>query len=521
MLFNSLEFLIFLLFIFIVFHCLKNNESKKGVLVIGSLFFYGWWKLEYVPIIIGSILVNYLFASGILRKRMSGDNIKNILVLGIIFNLFLLGVFKYTDFFIATVNDISGSQFAALGIALPLAISFFTFQQIAYLSDVATGKVSRVKLLDYFLFVSFFPQLIAGPIVHHSEMMPQFKKVFKKPKVELNLMIGLSIFVIGLAKKILFADNLAPYADYVFDAAEAGVQITFFKAWSGALAYSLQLYFDFSGYSDMAIGIARMFGIKLPLNFYSPYKATSIIDFWKRWHMTLSRFLRDYLYIPLGGSRKGISHKYLNIVITMLLGGLWHGAGWTFVIWGALHGVYISINHVFRSFTRNMSIPLIISRPLGIFVTFTMVLIGWVIFRSESISSAMIILHGMSGLNGVLIPNMILQLIMPFIPWLSEIGIEVVHGDPGIAIIEFLFIFSGLTIVMMLPNVYEMFWRYQPTIHTNEIPKQFSEEKILLPIRKTLIWRPLAITALFYALVLTMTILVGIGIESPFLYFQF
>jgi len=263
---------------------------------------------------------------------------------------------------------------------LPLGISFFTFQKIALLADAYEGKIQSLNFLDYALFVLFFPQLIAGPIVHHSEAMSQFQT--RGPVQASVIAMGLTIFAIGLANKVLLADSLAVYATPQFDAAAAGAPLSFLAAWSGALAYTLQLYFDFSGYTDMAIGAALLFGVRLPLNFNSPYKARNIIDFWRRWHMTLSRFLRDYLYIPLGGNRHGKLSRYLNLFITMLFGGLWHGAGWTFIFWGALHGFYLAINHGWEALLARFGAGDVNpggARRLGAqVVTFLAVVVGWV-----------------------------------------------------------------------------------------------------------------------------------------------
>ena len=327
-----------------------HHRAATGWLVCASLFFYGWWNPAYLGLILGSVLFNY--AVGVLLGNRDTKNLRVILALGIGGNLGLIGCFKYANFFVDNINLSFGSDFHLETIILPLAISFFTFQQIAYLVDAYRGETKEYNFLHYCLFVTFFPQLIAGPIVHHKEMLPQFAKdVIYRLKHE-NIAIGIAIFVLGLFEKVVLADQVAVYATPVFNAAEQGLDLTFFEAWSGALAYTLQLYFDFSGYSDMAIGLARMFGILLPLNFHSPYKALNITEFWRHWHMTLSRFLRDYLYIPLGGSRRGQTQRYINLMITMILGGLWHGAGWTFVAWGTLHGFYLIVHHGWRAFRK-------------------------------------------------------------------------------------------------------------------------------------------------------------------------
>ena len=351
MLFNSFAFIfLFLPITLVVFFSIgRQNHPRVAIfwLVLCSLFFYGWWDPRYVVLLLVSMLSNY--TCGVMLEKGGGKNARHaILTLGITINIGLLGYFKYANFFVDQVNWAVGSNFQFKMILLPLAISFFTFQQITYLVDVYRYETKEHNFLHYCLFVTFFPQLIAGPIVRHKEMLPQFARddvyVFNYQ----YLAIGLAIFTIGIFKKVIFADGMAVYANPVFNAAETASVLTFFEAWVGALAYTLQLYFDFSGYSDMAIGLAYMFGIKLPINFNSPYKSTCIIDFWRRWHITLSRFLRDYLYIPLGGNRKGSVRRSFNLLLTMLLGGLWHGAGWTFVIWGMLHGFYLLINHAWR-----------------------------------------------------------------------------------------------------------------------------------------------------------------------------
>ena len=375
-------------------------------LVGASFFFYGWWNPPYVLLLLGSIIFNY--AAGISLSEKQG---RGTLIIGVIANLGLLGYFKYSNFFIDNINLLMGSDIIFNQVILPLAISFFTFQQITYLLDSFRGEAREYSFLHYCLFVTFFPQLIAGPIVHHREMLPQFAKDALYKLNPENLSVGATIFVIGLFKKIVLADEIATYVSPVFEAAELNTTLTFVGAWGGALAYTFQLYFDFSGYSDMAIGIARMFGIVLPANFFSPYKATSIIEFWRRWHMTLSRFFRDYLYIPMGGNRKGSVNSMRNLIVTMLLGGLWHGASWTFVIWGGLHGVFLIINHGFRSFRRSLGHDLSKTNILGLGVswvlTFSVIVFAWTIFRSESINGAHNMFQAMLGLKGLLFPEFV------------------------------------------------------------------------------------------------------------------
>jgi alginate O-acetyltransferase complex protein AlgI len=361
--------------------------------VFSSLFFYSWWNIIYLPLILGSVLFNYIIGVS-LSKRSDHTQIrkKQLLAFGIIFNIFLLGYFKYADFFIHNVNYISNTNFPTLGLVLPLAISFFTFQQITYLVDSYKKETKEHDFLNYAVFVTFFPQLIAGPIVHHKEMMPQFANVRNKVKNYKNIVLGIFIFSIGLFKKVVIADTFALWATHGFDVANT---LNIFEAWATSLSYTFQLYFDFSGYTDMAIGAALLFNIKLPINFNSPYKALNIQDFWKRWHITLSRFLRDYVYIPLGGNRKGKYRVYSNLLATFLIGGLWHGAGWTFIFWGFLHGVAMAVHRAWKelNFTVN--------KYLAWFVTFNFLNASWVFFRAKEWEDAIKVLKGMSGMNEI------------------------------------------------------------------------------------------------------------------------
>ena len=353
MLFNSYEFIfIFLPITFCIYFYLNKKrltEASKGFLVFSSLFFYSWWNLAYLPLILSSLLFNYVIGNSIAksdddvkaRKKSKKVSRKSMLSIGITANLGLLGYFKYSDFLIENVNYTLSTEIPLLDLALPLAISFFTFQQIAYLVDSYRRETKEYDFLNYTIFVTFFPQLIAGPIVHHKEMMPQFANVRAKLINYKNIALGLFIFSIGLFKKVVIADSFSVWANAGFDIAS---KLNLFEAWVTSLSYTFQLYFDFSGYTDMAIGLALLFNIKLPINFNSPYKAINIQDFWRRWHITLSRFLRDYIYIPLGGNRKGSFCTASNLMATFVLGGIWHGAGWTFIFWGVLHGLALIIH---------------------------------------------------------------------------------------------------------------------------------------------------------------------------------
>jgi alginate O-acetyltransferase complex protein AlgI len=408
LLFNSVEFVFFFLpitlFIFFMIGNRGNHKLAIAWVIAASLFFYGWWNPIYLGLLILSILFNYVVGCGMNQRGTIPISKRLFLILGILGNLLTLGYFKYVNFFVANLNNFTGTSFHLNQIVLPLAISFFTFEQIAFLVDVYRGETREYSFLNYCLFVTFFPRLLAGPIIRHQEVIPQFsQKAIYQFNPE-DVAVGLTIFLLGLGKKVLLADNIVAYANPVFNAASEGIPLTFYEAWIGALAYSFQLYFDFSGYSDMAIGIARMFGIKLPLNFDSPYKAVNIINFWRRWHITLSNFLRDYLYIPLGGNRQGEFRRHLNLMITMLLGGLWHGAGWTFVFWGGLHGIYLCINHQWRAFRKLLGHDLRKSnwwsRSLGCIITFVAVVVAWVFFRAENIKVALAIIKPMFGTKG-------------------------------------------------------------------------------------------------------------------------
>lgn len=414
MLFNASEFIFaFFPITLLVFIFLQNRGQYRpslAWLVAASLFFYGWWKPAYLLLICSSIGFNYFLGLQICANSssLSERTRRYLMYLGVSANLASIAWFKYAGFLSSNFNAAFGTSFALDDIVLPLAISFFTFQQIAYLVDAFRGETEEHNFLNYALFVTFFPQLIAGPIVSHREMLPQFFTRQAKRFDYNNLGIGLAMFSMGLFKKVVLADGVAVHANIMFDAAAAGQALTFFEAWTGSIAYTLQLYFDFSGYSDMALGLARVFGIVLPLNFYSPYKADSIIDFWRRWHITLSRFLRDYLYFSLGGNRRGKYRRYTNLFLTMLLGGLWHGAAWTFVFWGALHGSYLMINHAWRVLRKNVRPKKLIGQWLESFwsrsLTLLAVIVAWVYFRAESLDTAHNLLAGMFGFNGIALP---------------------------------------------------------------------------------------------------------------------
>lgn len=424
MLFNSHEFIfLFLPVVFAGFFVLGRFSRTAGAvwLASASLFFYGWWSIKAVPLLVGSILANYWFGKRLANPGAgSAIDAKYFLWLALAANLLLLGFFKYANFFVANVNVALSAwqvqQIEFLNVILPIGISFFTFTQIAYLVDCWQGRAKEASLPHYFLFVTYFPHLIAGPVLHHKQMMPQFAEPGTYRPDSGKIAVGITIFTVGLAKKLIIADALGEYADVFFSSVSGGVTPMLFMSWLGVLAYTFQIYFDFSGYSDMAIGLSLLFGIVLPLNFHSPYQATSIIDFWRRWHISLSIFLRDYLYIPLGGNRKGKLRRYVNLLATMLIGGLWHGANWTFVIWGGLHGVFLVVNQAWRSMTGER----IHYGKLGRFVcwalTFVCICVAWVVFRADNFATALVVYRGMFGLNGIGWPSMLARILPPGIP---------------------------------------------------------------------------------------------------------
>ncbi|HYM29832.1 MAG TPA: MBOAT family protein [Candidatus Cybelea sp.] len=443
MLFNSFVFILIFLPLTLAGCFLAGRIGARVAaawLAAASLVFYGWWNPPYVLLLLASIAGNWLSGLALARSRTSSSARRRaILGVAVGANLLLLGYFKYANFFLGTAGLALGMPLGVGDVLLPLGISFFTFTQIAFLVDTYRGEVTDYDLVHYGLFVTFFPHLIAGPILHHKEIMPQFDRPDAFRPQWRNISVGLTIFVIGLAKKVVVADSLAPFVAPAF-APDAPVAL--FDAWGAALAYTLQIYFDFSGYSDMAIGLAQLFGIRLPLNFDSPYKARDIIDFWRRWHMTLSRFLRDYLYIPLGGNRKGASRRYVNLMATMLLGGLWHGAGWTFVIWGGLHGLYLVINHGFLAVARNLGLAArpqtMVAAISGRTLTFLAVVVAWVFFRAPDLATALNVLGAMAGQNGA----------HAFAHWSREYS----------------WIAGGLLVVFVAPNTQQIMTAYAPAL---------------------------------------------------------
>lgn len=470
MLFNSYAFVfLFLPAVWSAYWLLRRAVAGSlaiGFLIAASLFFYGWWNPPYLLLLVGSMAVNYGLCRAIAASRHQA-----LLPIGVCLNLGLLGYFKYASFVAGTVNALADSPILEVApLVLPLAISFYTFQQIAFLVDVGRGRVPRPSPLHYMAAVTFFPHLIAGPIVQYREMLPQFETLRRRCPSAEECAIGLSLFAVGLFKKLWIADPCGEIANPVFGA-PPGASVSSGDAWVGTLAYTAQLYFDFSAYSDMALGLAHMLGLVLPMNFNSPYQSRSVIDFWRRWHMTLSSFLRDYLYFPLGGNRKGPLRRHLNLLITMTLGGLWHGAGWTFVLWGLLHGLYLSANHLWRAAGLRMHSA--IAWPL----TLLAVVLAWVPFRSPTMERAIELYRAM------LLPG-------------SAGGPNLVDGR------SLLVLAVALAVALWCPNAVSL--------------ARSSWVGTWLQARR---WRP-ALTGLAIAMLLAASIL-KLGSASEFLYFNF
>jgi alginate O-acetyltransferase complex protein AlgI len=518
MLFNSEIFIfIFLPVAFVGFyilgkHCDSVNYSK-WYLVIASLFFYGWWNIDYVPFLIISVAINFYLGNA---TRLARKNKQLLLIIGIVINLSFLGYFKYFNFFIDNLNILFKGDYFVENIILPLAISFYTFQQIGYLLDSYKGKTRQESFLNYSLFVVFFPQLIAGPIVIYREIFPQFKKsTFGKFK-NTDLIVGLTIFFIGLFKKVVIADNLSDFSTPVFTIAEAGGELDFLLAWQGAFSYTFQLYFDFSGYSDMAIGLGRMFGLKLPMNFYSPFKSTSIIDFWRRWHATLGRFIATDLFIPLSAkyTRIAISKRYktlayflvasvLPTMVTFVLVGLWHGAGWTFIFFGFMHGIYMIVNYAWRNLQaakRKNYLPPFLSWS----ITFICIIVSFVIFRADSLESGFVVLKYMFQPDfSLLILGMsgFLQNLLNIKHWVL---FHMYGYEQYIAMATF--------VVFAMPNTMQLMSRYNPCIDINGI--RFSSLRSILNWRASYLW-------VSFSLIVSVIALLNTTGTTEFLYFQF
>jgi alginate O-acetyltransferase complex protein AlgI len=545
MLFNSYEFIFVFLPITLAGFFTLGTISRAWALlwiILVSIFFYAWWRPLNVLIIAPSILINFAFARTL---RQLGEDQKSaqtsalLLVLGIVFNVLFLGYFKYIDFGRSAINDLFGTNLVLTHVILPLGISFITFQKIAFLVDVHAKKIKSFTFQDYCLFVLFFPQLIAGPIVHYREMMPQFHNASCRFNKE-NVAVGLTLLSFGLFKKAVIADQIATFATPIYERAVAGGQISLVLAWIAAIGFTLQIYFDFSGYTDMALGIARFFGIRLPQNFNSPLQASSIIDFWLRWHMTLTRFLTAYVYNPLvlwltrsrmSKGLPGLTGRGTTIgafatllmfplLLTMFISGLWHGAGYGFIVWGLLHGVYLTINHAWR-----FVVPRLwqarrqyahIMRPLGQLLTFVSVTLSMVFFRSPTIASAIDILQGMIGQHGVSLQQTTFDRLGSFGHWLHKIGVTSV--GPELWVDQGLekmmpWILGSLLIALALPNTLEILDRYEPALGVKP-------SKIGSAVRGMLKW-DMSITWSVAVAILVVIGVLSLAGPSEFLYWQF
>jgi alginate O-acetyltransferase complex protein AlgI len=522
MLFNSYEFIFVFLPVAVAVFFALGNASRQWALrwvIAVSLFFYGWWRPLNILIIAPSVLINFLLSRLLQRLNKQGrrGSARAVLVFGLAFNVAFLGYFKYSNFLVDAFNDAFGTQMVLARIILPLGISFITFQKIAFLIDVHSGRIDSFTLQDYCLFVLFLPQLIAGPIVHYREMMPQFHAASCRFDKD-NVSVGLTLFAFGLFKKVFLADSIAPVVRPIYEQAASGSSIALLSAWVAAIGFTLQIYFDFSGYTDMALGIGRMFGIRLPPNFNSPLRASSIIDFWLRWHMTLTRFLTAYIYNPLtlrltrrraargspafaGGNKSFGAFVELLVVptmLTMFVSGVWHGAGYTFIVWGVLHGFYLTVNHAWRRLGPKLwRDPLSYERfmqPAGFIITFLCVAASMVIFRSASLKSAADLLQGMLGLHGMGLSQ------------LKNIGV----GRAQMAI----WIVAPAIIAFLCPNTLKILSRYQPALGWNPT----SHGGVI--VKPRLLWTPSLAWAVTVSMIAAIAILY-LGGQSEFLYWQF
>ncbi len=484
----------------------RGLEAAWTWLALASVAFYGWWNPVHVPLLIASVSVNFLLARQLSRLGDAAGS-RWLLVAGVVINLGLLGWYKYWHFFATTVAACFGHEWHGQPLELPLGISFFTFHQLTYLLHCRAGHDQGTSFRHYLLYVTFFPQLIAGPIVRPHEMLPQLRQPRGRAFAWPDLSVGLTLLSLGLFKKMVVADSVAVWVAPVFDHVHDVSQVAMLDAWVAVLAYTLQLYFDFSGYSDMALGLARMFGVSLPANFFSPYKACSIVDFWRRWHITLSSFLRDYLYIPLGGGRKGPLRRSMNLVLVMFIGGLWHGAGWTFALWGLWHGFCLLINHTWTQTGLTQRLPRLPGIVFAWSLTFLAVITGWTLFRSPDLSSAISLAKSLFGLNGAQLPAGWLERL----PLLGKIGVSA-HADWLVFTgpVQLATLMALLLASVALPNTLQI------TRNVFTPPNQVG-----LPDEATrCVWQPSLRWAVMTGAALTLALL-HLGRVSEFLYFQF
>jgi alginate O-acetyltransferase complex protein AlgI len=543
MLFNSYSFIfIFLPITFIGTLFIGKYSHKYAIMWLGaaSLVFYGFWDALFISLLLASVIANYIFGRWLdaLRKAQH-KHLNTVLTIAILTNLLILGYFKYTNFFIGSIIELFGGEFLPFNIILPLGISFFTFTQIGFLVDVSRGLTHESSLTRYLLFVTYFPHLIAGPLLHHKQVMPQFSNPTAFKLNIQNISVGVTIFVLALAKKIFLADSLGEIADPIFNSAHKGHQPMFVEAWIGSLAYPLQLYFDFSAYSEMAIGLSLMFNIRLPLNFNSPFKATNLIEYWQRWHMSLTKYIYEYLYTPitirfmrfgLGKSKlaENIYTVMLPTFITFLIIGLWHGANWTFVAFGALHGIYLIINYSWQGIKKSQG-----WKPNGALynmcacgLTYLAVLIAGIFFRCETIAASVTMVKGIVGLNGISLP-LTAQSYLSYLPIdLAALGVTFQGMVPNQTLtmsplLALLFIAVGQAIVWLLPNMHQIMSRYDIVVE-DLAPKSKKMLAALAQTPKWWVWHPtmtgaVLIGLLFFSLIITM----ATNKPSTFLYYQF
>ena len=546
MLYNSYEFIFGFLPLVLLSCFLLARYVGPGaaqiLLIVASIGFYAAWNVVYVPLLLGSITCNYWLAQRMIAAT-DATRRRALLIFAIGVDLALLGYYKYTNYFLSTVNSLAGTTYEMAAILLPLGISFYTFQQITLLVDVSRGQVKEFRFRDFLLFVIFFPHLIAGPIVHHREMMPQFQKATWRFDWT-NLAVGISLFAMGLFKKAVIADGIAEHVAPIFADAASGRDPSLTYAWAAAIGFTLQLYFDFSGYSEMALGLARMVGIRLPMNFNSPLKSSSIIEYWTRWHITLTRFLTAYLYTPmvmaLTRRRMAAGKKILSgprtkpgtflvlvalpTVITMFLAGVWHGAGNQYLIVGLLYGGYITINHTWRMyrprFWKDNASHERIMQPVGFVLTFTGVIITMVFFHAESVRSGLNMVAGMAGLHGVVLPTAIALRFPSIGAALSQHGVEFGGGGLTELLATYGWIAALLLIALGFPNTLEIMRDYDPAI-TDTSPSALGRMPSLVRcLDRCLVWRPTPRWAAVTVMLTTSGIL-ALNRISAFLYWQF
>lgn len=511
--------LFFLPITYCVFVALVSRNRQRSALawlIFSSLVFYAYWNPFFIIPLLISMAVNFAAGDYIADTNRQIHKRRNALIFSSTANLLTIFHFKYYNFIATNLSSLFDVNIPAHEKFLPLAISFYTFTQIAYLVDCYRNGENERDPLRYGFFVLFFPHLIAGPIVHYREIIPQVKDGFVRPAWGTHTLVALFVFSVGLFKKLIIADTLSTDVDAAFYNLSTGVNLTFGEAWMSTLGYSLQIYFDFSGYSDMAIGLSLLFGVRLPINFFSPYKAVNIIEFWRRWHITLSRFLRDYLYIPLGGNRRGAFRRHINIMATMLLGGLWHGAGWPFVLWGAVHGLYLVLNHGWIGLRKRIGfisngglLGIAVARTL----TFTAIVLAWGIFRSDSLDSAVRLLRSLLLFNGLSLPRFLA-------PHLEHLGGGFLRFDGAFnnGVISYhltmtIFIIGGILIVNFLPNPYELLTDHPPTC--DRAPKTIRNGRTV-----QLAWRPSVAWAVWCSLMFAVAV-PAMSTVKQFIYFQF